>query len=156
MNLWSECEIVKMKTNFFSRHIKQNFRKECIKCTNIIQKEWTHNNEEKIKSYGKQCFQRKKGGRYWISKTLLNKLRKTDVSFRLIDYKKCPIQHASNGLSKSSSTLDILGIYIDCYQRWFEFQMIPEMNWFNIENNLVRSVCLFVSCIQRQRNRRSV
>ena len=42
-----------------------------------------------------------------------------------------------------SSTLNILGIDIETYRKWIEFQMTPEMNWSNIEIDQVKALCLF-------------
>ena len=44
---------------------------------------------------------------------------------------------------KSSSTREILGIDIETYRRWIEWQMTPEMNWFNIQIDHVKPICLF-------------
>ena len=67
----------------------------------------------------------------------------TDVNFRLIKNTRRRIHHALNGKTKSSSTRDILGIDIDLYRKWIEFQMTPEMNWSNIEIDHVKAICLF-------------
>ena len=48
-----------------------------------------------------------------------------------------------NDKLKSSSTNEILGIDIDTYRKWIEFQMTPEMNWSNIEFDHVKTFCLF-------------
>ena len=53
---------------------------------------------------------------------------RTDINYRLIKNTRRRIHHALNGKSKSSSTKDILGIDIDTYRKWIEFQMTPEMN----------------------------
>ena len=71
------------------------------------------------------------------------KRRKTDVNFRLIRNTRRRIHHALNGKSKSSSTRNILGIDIDLYRKWIEYQMTPEMNWSNIEIDHVKAICLF-------------
>ena len=68
---------------------------------------------------------------------------KTDVNFRLIRNTRRRIHHALNGKTKSSSTRDILGIDIDTYKKWIEFQMTPEMNWSNIEIDHVKAICMF-------------
>ena len=46
-------------------------------------------------------------------------------------------------MTKQSSTKDILGIEIDLYRKWIEWQMTPEMNWQNIEIDHVKAICLF-------------
>ena len=41
------------------------------------------------------------------------------------------------------SSLDILGIILDTYRKWIEYQFTPEMNWNNIEIDHVKSICMF-------------
>ena len=44
---------------------------------------------------------------------------------------------------KQSSTKEILGIDIDLYRKWNEWQFTPEMNWSNIEIDHVKANCMF-------------
>ena len=44
---------------------------------------------------------------------------------------------------KSSSTKDILGIDIDTYRKWIEWQFTPEMNWSNTEVDHVKPIRMF-------------
>ena len=46
-------------------------------------------------------------------------------------------------MTKQSSSINILGIDIDLYRKWLEFQFTHEMNWENIENDHVKPICLF-------------
>ena len=46
-------------------------------------------------------------------------------------------------MTKQSSTKEILGIDIDLYKKWIKFQMTPEMNWSNIEIDLVKAIRMF-------------
>ena len=91
---------------------------------NNYQKNYNYENEEKINFY-------------------IKNRGKTDVNFRLICNTRRRIHHALNGKLKSSSTREILGIDIDLYKKWIEFQMTPEMNWSNIEIDHVKPICLF-------------
>ena len=43
----SKCRNVKMKTDFYIREINQKYRKECLQCTKIKQKEYYSKNREK-------------------------------------------------------------------------------------------------------------
>ena len=52
---------------------------------------------------------------------------KTDVKFQLILTTRRKIHHALNGESKPSSTLDILGIDVETYRKWIEWQTTPKM-----------------------------
>ena len=91
---------------------------------NIYQKKYNYENKEKINLYIK------------------NKI-KTDLNFRLICNTRRRIHHALNGKTKSSSTGDILGMDIDLYRKWIEFQFTTEMNWTNIELDDVKPICMF-------------
>ena len=46
-------------------------------------------------------------------------------------------------MAKQTSTKDILGIDINLYRKWIEWQMTPEMNWNNIEIDHVKPICMF-------------
>ena len=66
----------------------------------------------------------------------------TDVNFRLIKKTRRRIHHTLNCKSKSSSTKKILGIDLDTYRKWLEFQFTLEMNWQNIEIDHVKPICV--------------
>ena len=46
-------------------------------------------------------------------------------------------------MTKKSSSINILGIDIDLYRKWLEFQFTPERNWENIEIDHVKPICMF-------------
>ena len=46
-------------------------------------------------------------------------------------------------MAKQSSSINILGLDIDLYRKWLEFQFTPEMNWENIEIDHVKPIGLF-------------
>ena len=46
-------------------------------------------------------------------------------------------------MTKQSSSIDILGIDVENYRKWIEYQFTPEMNWSNIEIDHVKPVCTF-------------
>ena len=48
-----------------------------------------------------------------------------------------------NGKTKSSSTLDFLGIDTETYRKWIKYQMTPEINWSNLEIDHVKPIYLF-------------
>ena len=56
----------------------------------------------------------------------------TGVNFRLIHGTRRRIHHALKTEPKSSSTVNIIRIYIDTYRKGIDFQMTSEMNWLNI------------------------
>ena len=46
-------------------------------------------------------------------------------------------------MTKQSSAKEILGIDVETYRKWIEFQLTPEMNWSNNEIDHVKLLCLF-------------
>ena len=70
---------------------------------------------------------------------LINRYRK-DVNFRLICKTRSRIRQTLHGKTKFSSTKYILGIDIDTYKKWLEFQ---KMNWSNTEVDHVKPLCMF-------------
>ena len=68
---------------------------------------------------------------------------KTDINYRLICKTRSRIYKTLKGMTKQSSSMNILGIDIDLYRKWLEFQFTPEMNWENIEIDHVKPICLF-------------
>ena len=66
-----------------------------------------------------------------------------DLYFKIICNTRRRIHRDLNGKTKSSSTRDILGIDIETYEEWIEFQFTPEMNWEKIEIDHVKAICLF-------------
>ena len=61
----------------------------------------------------------------------------------MIHITRCRTRQALKGNLKSSSTKDILGIDIDTYRKWIDFQMTPEMKWSNIEIDHLKPIYLF-------------
>ena len=136
MKRWSKCKNEKGLSEFNSRRDTLKYRNQCRDCNKLIKKKYQTINKDKINLYNKNYFQHKKNK---INESRKNR-RKTDVNFRLICNTRRRINHALNGKSKSSSTRDVLGIDIDLYRKWIEYQMTPEKNWSNIEIDHVKSI----------------
>ena len=101
----------------------------------VVVKITIQKNLDKIKLYNEQNKEKR-------NKYLKNK-RKTDVSFRLISNTRNRIYKSLKGMAKQSSTKEILGIDIDLYRKWLEFQFTPDMTWDNMETDHVKPICLF-------------
>ena len=128
----SRCEIIKLMENFNKdKNRKDGLCPQCIDCRKIFYLKIL----DKIKIYNEQ--NRERRNRY-----LKNK-RETDVNFRLISNTRNRIYKSLKGMIKQSSAKDILGIDIETYKKWIEYQMTPEMNWSNIEIDHVKAICLF-------------
>ena len=131
-----------MSEEFYFRKVIQKYRNECIQCRNIQQKEYESENREKIKKYKKQYFQHNRNKINESRKTYF-KNRKKHVNFRLICNTRRRIHHALNGKWKSPSTREFLGIDIDLYRKWIEWQFKPEMNWSHTEVDHIKPICMF-------------
>ena len=76
-------------------------------------------------------------------KIYTNNRYKTDVNYRLICKTRSRIYKSLKGMTKQLSSINILGIDIDLYRKWLEFQFTPDMNWGNIEIDHVKPLCMF-------------
>ena len=123
--------------------IQNGLLKKCSQCTNIKQKLYDSENREKIKKYKKQYFHQNKDKINDYRKKYEKKRRENDIGFRLIKNTRCRLYNALKGKTKSSSTIDILGIDIETYKKWLEYQFTSEMNWLNIEIDHVKPICMF-------------
>ena len=128
----SRCEIIQVIGNFTKdRNCKDGLCPLCKCC----RKDYYLKNLDKIKIYNEQNRERRN--------IYLKNKRETDVNFRLISNTRNRIYKSLKGMTKKSSTRDILGIDIETYKKWIEFQFTPEMTWDNIEIDHVKAICLF-------------
>ena len=141
------CKLIGLKSNFYkSKNMSDGLHPQCISCS----KEYYNDNRDRVKQYYLDNRDRIKEyqlkNRNQINTRMNEYIKnriKTDVNFRVIRNTRRRIHHALNGKSKSSSTRDILGMDIDLYRKWIDFQMTPEMNWENIDIDQVKAICLF-------------
>ena len=134
-----KCNIKKEFSEFNFRKDTQKYRNQCRGCIKLINEEYKTKNKNEINLYKKNYFQHNKNKIYEYRKNR----RKTDVNCQLICNTRRRIHHALNGKSKSISTKETLGIDIETYKKWIEWQMTPDMTWDNIEIDHVKDICLF-------------
>ena len=154
----TKCGFVKLISNFYFRKDKNKYINHCNSCISKKKKEWNINNIEKKKLYHREYKQRNKEKikennkkYYQQNREKINKKNriyekerlKNDVNFRLIRNTRVRIYNALNGNSKSKSSREILGINIETYKKWIEFQMTPDMNWTNIHIDHVKPISSF-------------
>ena len=139
MKRCSNCDIEKELSQFNFRKDVQRYRSDCIQCSSIKHKEWRIINPDKVKQIQKKCNEQNKEKR----NIYLKNKRETDVNFGLISNTRNRIYKSLKGMTKQSSTKEILGIDIETYKKWLEFQFTPEMNWSNIEIDHVKPICMF-------------
>ena len=155
----SKCGTISLKSNFHkNKNMRDGFVSQCKSC--IIQKQriYDHSNRNKIQTRMNDYYlqnrdriiNRNKDYRLENHDRIMaqrkiytNNRYKTDVNYRLICKTRSRILQALRGKLKSTSTKEILGIDIDLYRKWLEFQFTPDMNWENIEIDHVKPICLF-------------
>ena len=140
----SKCGIISLKSNFHKNKLtKDGLFSQCKSC--VIQKQKIYDSENREKILNRiQDNQMKNHDKIIARKRIysINKY-KTDINFRLICKTRSRIRQALNRKSKSSSTIDILGIDINTHKRWIKFQMTPDMTWDNFEIDHVKAICLY-------------
>ena len=115
MRKCSNCNNEKKLSEFNFRKVTQKYRSECKQCCSIKHKEWRDNNLNKVKQNQKKYNEQNKEKR---DKYLKNK-PETDVKFRLISNSRNRIYKSLKGMTKQSSTKELLGIDNDIYRKWF-------------------------------------
>ena len=124
-----------------NKQVKENFKKDKNRkdglnpICKLCRKKYYNEILVKIKKYNEQNKERRN--------LYLKNKRETDVNFRKISNTRNMIYKSLKGVTKQSSTRDILGVDIDLYRKWIEYQMTPEMNWSDIEIDHVKAICFF-------------
>ena len=126
------CEIIQLIEGFNKDKIRKDGLNSICK---LCRKKYYNKGLAKIKKYKEQNKERR-------NINLKNK-RETHVNFRTISNTRNRIYKSLKGMTKQSATKDILGVDINLHRKWIEYQMTPEMNWSNIENDHVEATCLF-------------
>ena len=143
----SECGIVKMKNNFHKKlGSKYGLDPRCVPCMRKCYldnrarvKQYYLDNRDRMKEYQLKSYDKILARK----KIYSNNRYKRDNNFRLICKTRSRIYQALQGKTLSSSKRKVLGIDIDTYRKWIEWQMTPEMNWSNAELYHVKPICWF-------------
>ena len=141
------CKNILSKSNFHKDNTKNDgLYNQCKVC----RKDYYLDNQDRIKQYYLDNRDRIKEYQLKNHEKIITQQRKyknnrykTDIKYRLICITRSRIRQALNRKTKSSSTIDILGMDNNLYRKWIEFQFTPEMNWSNIEIDHVKAICLF-------------
>ena len=155
----SKCGVISLKSSFHkNKKCSDGLVSQCKCC--IIQKKriYERNNRNKIQTRMNDYYlqnrdriiNRNKDYRLenhdriiTQRKIYTNNRYKTDVTYHFICKTRSTIYESLKGMTKQLSSVNILGIDIDLYRKWLEFQFTPEMNWENIEIDHVKPICLF-------------
>ena len=99
--------------------MNDGFHPNCMSC----KKQYYNENRDQLINYQNLYDkQNREKNNIRMNEYIKNRI-KTDVNFRLIRNTRRRVHHALNGKSKSSSTLNILGIDIDSYRKWMNFNL---------------------------------
>ena len=148
---FNKCRVILLKTNFHKDNTRNDglynqckvsrkdyYMKNSIKLIQK-QKDYYLDNRDRIKEY-----QIKNHERIIAQKRIYsNNKYKSDINFKLIRKTRSRIFKSLKGMIKQSSTNEILGIDVDTYRKWIEFQFTPEINWDNIQTDHVKPICMF-------------
>ena len=138
------CKNISLKSYFNKKtKSKDGLQSQCQFCVNDYDKNYFVDNKDRL--LNKQKLYNKENRNQIntrMNECFKNRI-KTDVNFRLIRNTRRRIHQALKGKSKSSSTGEILGIDIDLYRNWIEWQFTPEMNWSNTEVDHIWPICMF-------------
>ena len=128
------CGIFFLMSDFYKYKTKRNgYRPECKICSKKNCKKYYYDNQDRL-------LNKQNRAKIYSDERMR---RQSDFNYRLIKNTRCSINHAVNGKTKSTSTINILGIDNNTYKRWIEFQMTPNMTWENKEFDHVRPICMF-------------
>ena len=155
----SKCGIISLKSNFHKNKKSSHGLVSQCKCC-VIQKQriYDHNNRNKIHTRmndyylqnrdriinRNKHYRQENHNRIMAQREIyINNRYKTDVNYRLIRKTRSRIYKSLKGMIKQSSSINLLGIDINLYRKWLEFQFTPDMNWGNIEIDHVKPICMF-------------
>ena len=150
----SKCKVEKTIDNFYFRKPRNNYRTQCKPCMleerrqhrqinkekiNTQESEYRQRNKERILAQESEYRQRNKER---IREYYRNR-HNNNTNARLAQNTRSRINTAIKGHSKSLRSMEILGLNIETYKKWIEYQMSSEMNWKNIHIDHVKAISLF-------------
>ena len=79
---------------------------------------------------------------FLVKRNILKKY-KTDNNFRFVCKTRRRIHQALQRKIKTPFTKEFIGMDVDSYRKWIDYQMTPEMNWTNFEIDHLRPISSF-------------
>ena len=150
----SISKVGKSIDDFYFRKTRNNYRTQCKNCMLDQQKRYNSVNKERLttqRSENRQCNKEtilaqeaeyRQRNKERIQEYYRNR-HNNNANAKLAQNTRSRINTALRGKSKSLRTKEILGIDIETYKNWIEFQMTPEMNFNNIHIDHVRPIASF-------------
>ena len=133
-----------MKSNFHKKlKSSDGLFPQCKSCVIQNQRRYDSENRERITSRNKD-YRLKHHDKIMAQKKIYtNNRNKTDIIFCIICKTRSRIYKSLKGMTKQSSSINTLGIGVDLYRKWLEFQFTTEMKRENIEIDHVKPICTF-------------
>ena len=140
-----------MKSNFHkNKKSKDGLFSHCKSCVIQKQKQYDIENRDKKRKNFQNNRDRMKEYRLKNHNKIIAQKRiysnnkyKSDINFQILRKTRSRIDKSLKGMTKQSSTKEILGKDIDLYRKLLEFQFTPERNWSNIEVDHIKLICMF-------------
>ena len=135
-----ECNVSKPVSEYAIRNLeKQTYHNRCKPCTNIYAKKWRDTNKISIKQKQTDWYITK--GKNWkkeYTKTNKDKINKhsrnrynSDKQYRIKRILRTRFYKMANKKYKKSSMLNYLGIDINTFLNWIEYNFDDTMTWNN-------------------------
>jgi len=137
MKTCTKCKQTKALTEFGKRSQNPDgLFNQCKVCKNIRSQKWKQNNREKVNAYYQNNREKilKKSKRPEAKKRRNARRKerlKTDPQFKIRSYLGSRLWRALNGISKSASTMTLVGCSISHLKDHLEKQFLPGMTWKN-------------------------
>ena len=125
----SKCGIISLKSIFHQKlKSSDGLQPHCKSC--VTQKQRIYDSENRERIFGRnRDYRLKHYDKIMAQKKIYTNNRyKTYINFRLICKTRSRIYKTLKGMTKQASSINILGIDIDLYRKWLEFQFTTEMN----------------------------
>jgi hypothetical protein len=114
----------------FSRKYKEYYRENSDKVKAKVKK-YRENNPKVIKERKKKYYEDNKAAIFEKARLRDNERRRTDMQYRLLRTLRARTYKAFAGMSKESTTIELLGVSIDVAKKHIEKQFTKGMDWCN-------------------------
>lgn len=135
--LCSKCLLTKKMENFS----KQGKNPWCRDCSNEYAKEYREKNKASIKTKANQYYEKNKDKKQEYDKSRLAYVRErdrqryaTDMNFRLKKVLRTRLLKTIKGIKTSRSMLSYLGVTLQFFKSFLQYQFNDEMTWDNYGN----------------------
>lgn len=134
------CDEEKPLNEFSIRNKEKNtYHNRCKKCSNKYAEKYRNENNDIIKKKQKSWYNKK--GKTWkkeYEKNNRERIRKheqdrykNDFNYRIKKVLRTRLNKTVKGIKLSKSIISYIGISLDLFKKWIEYQFDDKMNWDN-------------------------